>query len=130
MQHLLITDTVSESKGIKADFDLNLFLMRGIGYNTIHSSTETYVFSKLGQILIVGVILNNVPLPEGGWTGTEIKTTGGTYQPSDFAVSPCVFTFFQTCIDDMRGARELISPKQIQVIDDSFFKKFGIRSPV
>lgn len=127
VQHLIVMDAVVSSNVIENDFDLNLYIDRGIDFNTIHSPTESYIFDKLGLILICGVIVNDVSLPNGGWAGTEISREGGSYCGGDFAVSPCIFTFLQTGIDEMRGARGKISDKQIQAMNETFFKRYGIR---
>lgn len=127
IQHLIVMDSVISSDGIENDFDLNLYIHRGVDFNTIYSPTETYIFAKLGLILVCGVIANNVDLPNGGWAGTEVARNGGRYRIGDFAVSPCTFKFLQTGIDEMRGARERISDKQIQVMNETFYKRYGIR---
>jgi len=127
VQHLIVMDSIISSEGIENDFDTNLYIHRGVDFNTIHSPTETYIFAKLGLILICGVIVNDVALPNGGWARTEVVRAGGSYRKGDFAVSPCTFKFLQTGIDEMRAGREKISEKQIQAMNQTFFKRYGIR---
>ncbi len=127
VQHLIVIDSVTSSGGVENDFDLNLYIHRGIDFNTIHSPSESYIFAKLGLILICGVIMNDVSLPNGGWAGSEVARDGGSYRIGDFVVSPCTFKFLQTGIDEMRGARKKISEKQIHAMNETFFKRYGIR---
>ncbi len=70
VQHLIVMDSVVSSDVIENDFDLNLYIHRGIDFNTIHSPTESYIFAKLGLILICGVIVNGVS--RRGLLGSEL----------------------------------------------------------
>lgn len=126
-QHLILMDTVVSATGIENNFDLNLYIQRGIEFNTVHSSKECYIFTKLGRVVIAGTILN--VNPKTRWEGTEIHSTKGRYAPGEFWVSDCFNTFLSRAIDSMRESRAKISPKQRGKMDDAFYRKFGFYPP-
>ncbi len=123
VQHMIVLDEVSSTKGLKNDSELNQFIHRGIDFNTIHSKDEAYIFSKLGKIVIVGVIAINDP--NIIWKNTVINPYEGNYAPGDTTVSSCFYTFLETGIQTLRDARQRISDKQLERMKDTLFKQLG-----
>lgn len=124
IQHLMVLDEVASSTGIDNDHDLWLYIQRGIDFNTMHSEKQSYIFTKLGKIMIGGVILNEDP--EVQWIGTEINLQKGSYRPGYFGVSSLLFSFMKTGVDLLRESRPEISENQINKMNEAFFRRFGI----
>lgn len=102
--------------------ELKFYFERGIDYNTVHSSSDAYVFTKMCRVLIAGTIFTKKP---SEWQRTQIHVQGGEYRPGDFQVPGCVFTFFQGALQDIVESRNRISPTQSKKISDAVYKKFG-----
>lgn len=124
IQHLIIMDDIASYSGPMDIDDLNTYINRGIDFNTVHSPEEGYVFTKMGRVVIVGVLINETREPS--WSGTEIKKSGGTYSLIEFGVSGCFFTFLETAIKELEKARSELSEKQADVMVNALFRKFGI----
>ena len=101
-------------------FDLSNYLQRGIDSNTIHAPDEAYVIVKMCKVMIVGTIFTRKP---SAWQRTQIQVAGGAYNPGDFQVSGCVFTFFETALREIAECRERISPTQADKIEKSVREK-------
>lgn len=124
VQHLIILDEVASSTGIENDFDLYLYIQRGIDFNTMHSENEAYIFTKLGKVMIAGVILNEDPRVQ--WNNTEINLFKGSYRPGNFAVSSLLFGFLKTGGQLLRESRPKMSKRQLARMDEAFFRRYGI----
>lgn len=124
VQHLIILDEVESSTGIENDFDLFLYIQRAIDFNTLHSENEAYIFTKLGKIVIAGVILNEDPRVQ--WNDTEINFLRGSYRAGNFAVSSLFFEFLKTGVQLLRESRPKMRKRQLARMDEAFFKRYGI----
>lgn len=126
-QHLLILGGPLTLPGKIDPAELEFYIERGIDYNSMHSRTDAYILTKLCRILIAGTIFTKRP---ADWKRTHVHIGGGEYSPGDFQVPGCIFTFFQTAVNETVESRTKISDRQAEKISDAVFKRFGIRGKV
>lgn len=122
--HLVILGHDLSLPGFIDPAELLSYIDRGIDYNTMHSATDAYVITKICRVLIAGTIFTKTP---SDWQRTQVHVGGGRYEPGDFQIAGCVFTFFQTAIQETAQSRTRISPKQSKKIADAVYKKLGKR---
>lgn len=120
-QHLLIFGDTVSTKGIANTRDLHNLVARGIEFNTIHSSSEAYIFTKICRILVAGTIIDSNP---SQWAGTLIEKSG-FFGGQSVQVSSCVFTFMETEVKELQDGRGRISPRQNTVIDEAVRDNFN-----
>jgi hypothetical protein len=123
-QHLLILGGPLTLPGKFDPTELTFYFERGIDYNTVHSSSDAYIITKICRILIIGTIFTKKP---SDWKRTHIHLGGGEYSPGDFQVPGCIFTFFQSAVDETIDSRRRISERQSERITEAVFKRFGVR---
>jgi hypothetical protein len=120
VQHLVLLEPPISSEGITGGRDLAIYMTRSIDYNTVYSSTESYIFSKLGAVMIAGVISNDDP---SIWEGTRIEESG-RYLCEPRSVSGHLFHHLEQGIAAMRESRQLLSDRQKDKIGEAFKRKF------
>ncbi len=125
-QHLVILGHDLSLPAFVDPAELSLYFDRGIDHNTVHSATDAYVITKLCRILIAGTIFTKKP---SDWQHTQVHIAGGKYGSGTFQVAGCVFTFFQTAIQETVQSRTRISPQQSKKIADAVYRKAGVPCP-
>ena len=119
-QHMLILDEPTRMTGISNTKDLAIYFLRAVTHTTFHSSTDSYIFTKLCRIVIIGTIKDSVC----GWKGTEVSVRDSSYNFDDKAVSGVLFRWLQEDILRMPSARENISPRQAAIIEAAVKKYY------
>lgn len=119
-QHIVVLCEPTAMTGISNTHDLVIYFASAVTHTTFHSSTESYIFTKLGRIVIIGTIKDSVC----GWKGTNISLDGSSYDFGDKEVSGVLFKWMQEDILRMPSARANISPRQTAVIEAAVKKYF------
>lgn len=114
-QHIVFFDTPGSTRGIENSVDLAIYMNRAVTHTTFHSSSDSYVFTKLCRIVVVGTIKDTLR----GWRGTAVSPLGGVFQFGDQVVSGVLFRWLQADIEGMRAGRQKISQKQHRVLDEA-----------
>ncbi|MFA6148944.1 MAG: hypothetical protein WC899_12120 [bacterium] len=74
-QHLLPLGLISSHSFSNMPTNINRYFMRSIDIDVAYTTSEAYVYSKLGKILLVGFIKIDAP---GQWVGTKLHVAKGT----------------------------------------------------
>ena len=119
-QHLVLLEPQIISKGVTGGRDLAIYMTRSVDFNTVYSPTESYIFSKLGAVMIAGVISND---ETSIWNGTRVEESG-RYKCEGRSVSGHLFFHLEQGIAAMRKSRELLSDRQNDKIGEAFKRRY------
>ena len=113
-QHFLVLDQAENTNNNPVFTERNTFCNAAICFNTVHNNKDAYIFTKICNLMIMGVIYETNPV----WENTQILKKG-EYCRGKVTVPKQLALFLNDGVERMLKARNDISDKQSDIIGKS-----------
>jgi len=115
-QHLLPVDAIGSYSGLEISAFLNRYLLRSIHMDVICSNKSAYVYTKMGHILLFGLIQEKNPKR---WKGTKIHVNNGAIMPRTYRLPQSMADYLNEKADESAKSLASTSPRQQRIIQKS-----------
>lgn len=115
-QHLLPAAVIQDPRLREISPNINRYLARAIDLDVVSSANIAYVFTKLGRVMIFGMIRNDRPRQ---WRGTRIHVRKGQFTSRIYKIQPRFLSYLSRKADKLAAVHAKLSPVQKKRISET-----------
>jgi hypothetical protein len=121
-QYIIPLGLAEPISGPNCSIFLSRYLMRSVDFAVVGSERLAYVYSKLGRLLIIGLIAGG---DRSGWKATRLRVRGGSLGGvRQYRIPESLFQFINSRAEYTKEVLGRISPKQNSLIQEAILEKF------
>lgn len=121
-QHVVLLAELADANGLEVPPNFNRYSLRGIEIDVAGSARDTFVYSKMCGLLLVGFVTMG---SQSRWKGTKVRVRGGRLGPTHYELPAEFLDYFLDKARAARGKEASISPKQRARISEDWRRNLG-----
>jgi hypothetical protein len=119
-QHMIVLNEVTGGAG-NIPTNINRYILRTVARGIYSINSKTYVYTKMGKILLIGFI--EYHKPRRYWNGSQIHAKKGILESNMSVLPPEEIGFFLSRAEKLQLIESSTSPKERDKIDEIYKKK-------